>query len=234
MAKIPPVIFDLDGLLADTEYLHCQAYQRTFLEWGLELQDCQYAEHWVRHGKGIAEWVALQGLSLDPQALRLRKAEHYLALLASSLRPMSGAHELLKKLSGKTSIALASSSYRDAVDGVLAGLGIAHFFHAVVTGLDVARVKPAPDIFLRAAADLGADASQCVVVEDAEKGVLAAYSAGMRCIAVPNDYTRHHDFSRATKICSSLREITPELLRDLPPTLSRGSVSRRAAPEAGD
>jgi HAD superfamily hydrolase (TIGR01509 family) len=234
MGKLPPVIFDLDGLLADTEYLHCRAYQMAFLECGLDLQDCDYAEHWVRHGKGISDWVALRRLSLDPQALRLRKAEHYLALLSSSLRPMSGARELLQQLSGKTSIALASSSYRDAVDGVLTGLGIAHFFHAIVTGLDVAQVKPAPDIFLKAAADLGANPSDCVVVEDAEKGVLAAHAAGMRCIAVPNDYTRHHDFSSATKVCSSLSEITPELLRDLPSPLSAGLLGRRAAPENGN
>ena len=91
MAKLPPVIFDLDGLLADTEYLHCRAYQMAFLECGLDLQDCDYAEHWVRHGKGISDWVALRRLSLDPQALRLRKAEHYLALLSSSLRPLAAA-----------------------------------------------------------------------------------------------------------------------------------------------
>ena len=64
---------------------------------------------------------------------------------------------------------------------------------------------------------LGVKPEECIVLEDAEKGVLAAHSAGMRCIAVPNDYTRHHDFSRATRICSSLKEITPELLQSLEP-----------------
>jgi HAD superfamily hydrolase (TIGR01509 family) len=212
---ISAVIFDLDGLLADTECLHCRAYQMALSEHGVELLDADYAEHWVRFGNGIADWVNLRGLTLDLNRLRLRKAGHYLDLLASSLRPMEGALELLESLRGKLRIALASSSYRDAIDGVLAGLGIGHFFEVIVSGLDVAQVKPAPDIFLKAAADLGVAPAQCLVFEDAEKGVIAAHRAGMRCIAVPNDYTRHHDFSTATKICSSLKEITPEVLRSV-------------------
>jgi len=212
---IPAVIFDLDGLLADTECLHCRAYQMALLEHGVELEDADYAEHWVRFGKGIADWLSLRGFALDPHALRLRKAEHYLNLLESSLRPMDGAVELLEAFHGRTKIALASSSYPDAIDGVLSGLGIAHFFEVIVSGLDVAQVKPAPDIFLKAAGDLGVEPSQCLVFEDAEKGVMAAHLAGMRCIAVPNQHTRHHDFSKATKVCASLRDITDDFLRSL-------------------
>ena len=212
---IPALIFDLDGLLADTEWLHCRAYQAALLEHGVELKDADYAEHWVRFGKGIADWLGLRSLALDPHALRLRKAEHYLSLVASSLRPMEGALELLETFHGRTKFALASSSYRDAIDGVLTGLGIEHYFEIIVSGLDVEQVKPAPDIFLKAASDLGVEPSECVVLEDAEKGVMAAHRAGMRCIAVPNQYTRHHDFSKATRVCSSLKEITPEFLESL-------------------
>ncbi|HEY7221601.1 MAG TPA: HAD family phosphatase [Candidatus Binatia bacterium] len=215
---ISSVIFDLDGLLADTEPLHCRAYQMTLSEHGLDLTEGEYYEHWVRSGKGIADWVAMRTSHCDPQALRLRKSEHYSNLLTSSLRPMEGALELLAALHGKFKIALASSSYQDAIDGVLAGLGIVSYFDAVVSGSDVAQVKPAPDIFLKASHALGVEPAECIVVEDAEKGVTAAYRAGMRCIAVPNDCTRHHDFSRATRVCSSLREITLEALRSLETT----------------
>ena len=213
--KITSVIFDLDGLLADTEPLHCQAYQAALMEHGLHVSETDYAEHWVRAGNGIADWLALRGANLDPHGLRARKSEHYLELLGSSLRPMDGAVQLLNTLRGKMRIALASSSYRDAVDGVLNGLGIAHFFEVIVTGLDVPQVKPAPDIFLKAAKYLGVRPAECLVVEDAEKGIVAAHRAGMRSIAVPNDYTRHHDFSKATRVCRSLAEITPRLLRSL-------------------
>jgi HAD superfamily hydrolase (TIGR01509 family) len=145
----------------------------------------------------------------------MRKSEHYLMLLESSLRPMDGALELLKALHGNRRIALASSSYRDAIDGVLTGLQIAQYFEAIVSGLDVANVKPAPDIFLKAARELAVDPSECLVIEDAEKGVIAAYRAGMRCVAVPNDFTRHHDFSKATRVCSSLHEVNFDFLREL-------------------
>jgi beta-phosphoglucomutase len=212
---ITTVIFDLDGLLADTERLHCRAYQTALWEHGVSLSETDYAEHWVRSGKGIADWVGMHCLDLDPHAVRARKSEHYLALLGSSLRPMDGALELLNALYGTKKIALASSSYPDAVDGVLTGLNIAHFFEVIVSGLDVSRVKPAPDIFLKAASQMGVKASECLVLEDAEKGVLAAYHAGMRCIAVPNEHTRHHDFSKATRVCASLAEITPEFLDSL-------------------
>jgi len=144
-------------------------------------------------------------------------SERYLELLATELRPMAGALELLEKLRGKKTLALASSSYRDAVDGVLQGLDIVHYFQAVVSGVDVARVKPAPDIFLAAARQVGAMPSQCLVLEDAEKGVLAAREAGMSCIAVPTEQTRHHDFSQATRIFSSLSEVTLELIDSLSP-----------------
>jgi len=212
---ITSIIFDLDGLLADTERLHCRAYQTALAEHGIELSESDYAEHWVRCGKGIVDWVDMHRLDLSPHALRLRKSEHYLALLRSSLRPMAGAMELLNAFHGSKKLALASSSYRDAVDGVLTGLNIGHFFQVIVTGLDVPRVKPAPDIFLKAAGQLGVPPSQCLVLEDAEKGVMAAHYAGMRCIAVPNEHTRHHDFSKATRVCASLSEVTLEFLDSL-------------------
>ena len=215
LKMITTVIFDLDGLLADTERLHCQAYQLALLEHGIHLTEADYGEHWVRCGSGIQEWVGQHGYDCDPGALRARKATHYQELLHSSLRPMEGAVALLNRLSGKMRIALASSSYRDAVDGVIYRLGIANYFETIVSGLDVARVKPAPDIFLETANRLDVVPAECVVLEDAEKGVLAADAAGMRCVAVPNDYTRDHDFSKATHVCSSLDRVTIELLRNL-------------------
>lgn len=212
---ITGIIFDLDGLLADTEKLHCLAYQTAMKEHGFALSELDYAEHWVRRGDGISEWLTAHSLAIDAAAVRARKSARYLELLATSLRPMDGALELLTNLRGTVRIALASSSYRDAVDGVLAGLNIANFFEVIVSGLDVAQVKPAPEIFLKAADLLGVAPADCVVLEDAEKGIIAAHRAGMRSVAIPNEYTRHHDFSKATRICGSLAEITPAFLQSL-------------------
>jgi HAD superfamily hydrolase (TIGR01509 family) len=128
---------------------------------------------------------------------------------------MAGALQVLDTLQPHKTLALASSSYRDAVDGVLERLGITPYFAVIVTGTEVPRSKPAPDIFLAAAQQIGVAPAACVVVEDAEKGVIAASRAGMRCIAVPNRDTRHHDFSHATWVCASLHEITVELIERL-------------------
>jgi HAD superfamily hydrolase (TIGR01509 family) len=212
---ITAVIFDLDGLLADTERLHCQAYRDALLDEGINISEAEYAEHWVRSGRGIADWLTEHGFAHDPLAVRAVKSRRYLDLLACELRPMAGAIELLERLRGRKRLALASSSYRDAVDGVLDGLKIGHYFQSIVSGLDVALVKPAPEIFLTAARQLNVTPSECLVIEDAEKGVIAAHRAGMHCIAVPNDYTRHHDLSQASRICASLDEISLELIDNL-------------------
>jgi len=98
---ITTIIFDLDGLLADTEKLHWRAYQEALQAHGAVLTESDYVEHWVRAGKGIGDWVAQRGLSLDPLALRAHKSKRYLELLATELRPMAGALELLEKLRGK-------------------------------------------------------------------------------------------------------------------------------------
>ena len=87
---ITTVIFDLDGLLADTERLHCRAYQEALGSHGAAITEEEYAEHWVRSGKGIGEWVTAHNLALDPEMIRGVKAKRYLELLASDLRPMDG------------------------------------------------------------------------------------------------------------------------------------------------
>lgn len=214
---ITTVIFDLDGLLADTEPLHCQAYQKVLSAYGIYLSEMEYLEHWVRAGKGIAEWVTDHDYNVDPQKLRSQKASEYLTLVVESLRPIEGAIQVLDRMKDHKTLSLATSSYREAADAVLNRLGIAHYFAAVITGSEVTRAKPAPDIFLLAAHTVGASPMECVVVEDAEKGIVAASQAGMQSIAVPNRHTRHHDFSQATLICASLEEITLELLERLGP-----------------
>jgi beta-phosphoglucomutase-like phosphatase (HAD superfamily) len=98
---ITTVIFDLDGLLADTERLHCSAYQEALRFHGAAVTDDEYADHWVRSGRGIAEWITDRGLTLDPIALRAHKSRCYLDLLISELRPMEGAVALLEKLHGR-------------------------------------------------------------------------------------------------------------------------------------
>jgi len=209
------VLFDLDGLLANTEPLHCQAYQEMFRGLGIDLGEEEYGDHWIRAGLGVQEWVSRQRLNHNPLEMRRRKAEIYHRMLATSLHPMPGAKDLLEALHGRRKIAVASSGFQSDVEAVLSGLGFRHYFNVVATAANVARIKPHPDIFLHAASELGVPPAACVVLEDAEKGVLAARSAGMAVIAIPTPETRNNDFSSATLIASSLQDITIELLDSL-------------------
>ncbi|MCX7934032.1 MAG: HAD family phosphatase [Planctomycetota bacterium] len=215
------LIFDLDGLLVDTEPLHFEAYRRAFAEQGVTLMEVDYTEHWVREGRSAADFIAKRGWKVDAEAVRRLKVEFYSALVASSIKPMPGAVEALQRLRHRQRLALASSSYRADVNAVLAALRLTEFFEATVAREDVKNLKPAPDPFLLAAQRLGLPPPACLVVEDAEKGVRAARAAGMLCIAVPNRYTRDNDFSSACRVLQSLGDLTPELSASLAMAVDR-------------
>jgi HAD superfamily hydrolase (TIGR01509 family) len=207
------VIFDLDGLLADTEGLHCKAYVAALAEVGVILTDSEYAEHWIRRGLGITDLCSQRGLAHDPFAIRARKAVLYEQLVRSELQPMPGAHALVATLRPHFALAVGTSSFRDAAELVLSRLGLD--FEVVATVTELHRPKPSPDIFLEAARRLGVEPRQCVVVEDAEKGLIAAQAAGMPCVAVPNAHTRDHDFSKAALVVDSLDRLSVANLLDL-------------------
>lgn len=209
---VSTVIFDLDGLLADTENLHRTAYQQVFAELGVELSGEQYSDHWIRSGKGIADFLNERKLPFDPALVRRRKGRLYEQMIADGVEPMPGSLELLSSLKGRKGLALATSSYPKDAYSVLGALGFENFFSCIVAKSDVERIKPHPDIFLHAAEKMGVTPQQYVVIEDAEKGVLAAYAADMKCIAVPNEHTADNDFSKATLVVDSLKKITCDLI----------------------
>lgn len=208
---ISALLFDLDGLLADTESLQMRAYQAALLENGLVLSDDDYAEHWIRAGRNLSGYLGERQQVFPLTVLRKRKAELYHALLERSLCEMPGASQALKRLHGTMPLALASSANTAAVTFVLERLGFTAYFSAVVSAGDVRALKPEPDLFLLAAKQLGVPPQDCVVIEDAEKGILAAHRAGMRSIAIPNRHTARNDFSLATCVLDSLHAL-PETL----------------------
>jgi beta-phosphoglucomutase-like phosphatase (HAD superfamily) len=122
---------------------------------------------------------------------------------------------LVEMLHGKKRLALATSSFREHAEMVLRGLDLARYFEAIATSESAPRGKPHPDLFLYVAERLGVTAAECVVLEDAEKGVLAAHAAGMKVIAVPTRDTRGNDFSKATRVVASLADVTLPLLDSL-------------------
>ena len=212
---ISTVIFDLDGLLSDTERLHCDAWRQTLAGVGVDVSEEEFAAHWIRTGLGIEEFVQLRGLSHDPHVLRRSKFGVFVALVETSVCAMPGALELVQALHGKKRLGLATSSFRENAELVLRRLDLTRYFEVIATNESVARVKPHPDLFVHVAERMGVAASECIVLEDAEKGVVAAHAAGMKVIAVPTPHTRDNDFSKATRVVSSLTEVTLPLLDSL-------------------
>ncbi len=209
------MIFDLDGLLADTEKLHLNAYQTVFSELGFELSGQEYANHWIRYGQSTDAFISKKNLEVDPNFVRREKARFYKKLVSSSAKPMPGARELLGVLQGRKPMGLATSSYPQDAYAVIKALDFEDFFCCVATKGSVERIKPYPDIFLYVAKEMNILPEYCLVIEDAEKGILAADAAGMKSIAIPNRHTMNNDFSKATLVVNSLEEVSYELIDQL-------------------
>ncbi len=206
------IIFDLDGLLADTERLHQKAYQTVFAQHGITITDAVYREHWIGAGKGVGDYVKESGLGIDPNVIRREKGALYNQLVDEEAEPMPGALDLLSALDGRKTMGIATSSYTDAAARVLAALGVCSHFSCVIGSDQVARAKPFPDVYLLAAERLGVEPAECVAFEDTAKGIRAATAAGMKSIAVPTTQTRDSDFSMATVVVTSLENVTPAII----------------------
>lgn len=191
MSDIRAVIFDMDGVLTDSEPLICAAAVAMFKEKGLEVRPEDFRP-FVGAGEnryigGVAEKY---GFPLDILSAKKRTYEIYLDLVPKHLRAFPGAQSLVHSCRrAGLKIALASSADAIKINANLREIGLPpEQWDAVVTGEDVERRKPEPDIFLYAAQKLAISPSQCVVVEDAVNGVEAAKAAGMRCVAVAQTF----------------------------------------------
>jgi HAD superfamily hydrolase (TIGR01509 family) len=210
------VLFDLDGVLADTERLQWNAYRVALLEYGVDVGLEEYRREWIRSGFGPEYACRQYRLPIAPDELRARKAPHYQALLQTRVAPMPGAVEALRRLRDTHRLALATNTGRDDTAFILERLGIATLLHAAVVREDYAEPKPAPDAYLAAARLLGLPPAECVVIEDTERGTRAGLAAGMRVIAAPSDLTFDNDFTGCIHRLRSLDDLTPELLLALP------------------
>ncbi len=184
-------IFDMDGVLTDSEPLINAAAIAMFKELGLNARPEDFLP-FVGTGEdryigGVAE---LYHLEIDLPAAKQRTYEIYLQLVPQQLQVFPGAQQLVRSCrAAGLSVAVASSADRIKVAANLAKAELPiQLWNAVVTGEDVVNKKPAPDIFLKAAEKLGVKPTDCVVIEDAVNGIQAALAAGMRCVAVAQTF----------------------------------------------
>ena len=212
---IQAVIFDLDGLLLDSESAWDGGRRALVAEHGLEWPDGateamlgMSAPEWSRYVAGEL------GVPLDPTEISDRVVEHVLATYEERLPLLPGAREAVERIAARWPLALASSSNKEVIERVMATSGWGDVFRAWVSSEEVGRGTPAPDVFLEAARRLGVDPAAAAGVEDSHNGILAAKAAGLRTIAIPN-----HEFppgeealARADVVLGGLDELTPDVV----------------------
>ncbi len=209
------LIFDVDGVIADTERVNAEASIKVFADL-FGVQGVVRADFEAGLGRGAAEYVRaaarVHGLELsDEQVTAATEARqsYFLAMLeAEALPAFPGVLELMGAAlhAGSFKVGIATSSTREKSEAVLQSAGVPYTETAYVTGSDVTHKKPHPELFLTAAEKLGLAPECCVVIEDAPNGIEAAKAAGCRCIAVTNSAAREK-LGDADRIVDSLAEV---------------------------
>jgi HAD superfamily hydrolase (TIGR01509 family) len=212
---IEAIVFDLDGILIDSEHVWDEVRQELADERG-----GRWNENASRDMMGMSslEWSRYMrdvvGLSEEPEEISAEVVRRLEDRYRRELPLIPGAEQAVQRLAARWPLALASSSNRELIDLVLESSGLGRYFEASVSSEEVARGKPAPDVFLEAARRLGVGPTSCAAVEDSENGILAAKAAGMRTIAIPNPhYPPHEDaLAAADVVIASIEELTPAIV----------------------
>jgi beta-phosphoglucomutase len=218
MDNVLAAIFDMDGVLVDTYHAHYRSWLEMAEAEGLHFSEAEFASTFGRTSREVIAhfWGTNRD---DPQAiaaLDTRKEAAFRRIILSDFPAMPGALDLLGTLhAAGFRLAVGSSAPPANVDLVLDKLGGRSLFGAIVTGSDVTRGKPDPQVFRLAAARLGVPPAHCAVIEDAPAGVAAANAAGMASVGLMSTGRIPGDLAAAHAVVRSLREISAPMLRNL-------------------
>ena len=184
------VIWDMDGVIADTAIYHMKAWQYSFQKRGVVFTEDDFRRRFGQRNDTIIRATLGENTpQSEVDAIADEKEDDYRQRVRKNIRPLPGAIELIKSLrENGFRMAIASSAPLENIHLIIGGLGIENFFQAIVSGRDVKEGKPSPQIFLLAAEKLAVKPKNCIVIEDAVAGVTAAKRAGMHCIAVTNTH----------------------------------------------
>jgi HAD superfamily hydrolase (TIGR01509 family) len=215
---IEAVVFDLDGVLVDSEHVWDEVREELARERGGRWHERAQAD---MMGMSSLEWSRYMhdviGLAEAPDEISAEVVRRMEERYARELPLIEGAVEAVRRLHGTYPLGLASSSNRPLIDAVLANTGLSSLFEATVSSEEVPRGKPAPDVFLEAARRLRVAPDHVAAIEDSANGIRAAHAAGMRTIAIPNPrYPPPADaLALADLVLPSLDELTVDAVRGL-------------------
>nr|WP_321486022.1 HAD family phosphatase [uncultured Draconibacterium sp.] len=211
MKSIKALIFDMDGVLVDSEPFHIEIEKRMFRKMGLDISDEEHAGY-----MGTATdvmWRSIiekRNLTLNVDEMTRLTVQAGIPFFKSleKIEPMPGLEKLLKRLSGaEIPMAVASSSDAETVQIITEKSGLRKYFRYTISSSEVGKSKPEPDVFLHAAKLLGEKPANCLVIEDSKNGIKAAKTAGMFCVAYSGAASDSQDQTQADKIVSDYQEL---------------------------
>jgi HAD superfamily hydrolase (TIGR01509 family) len=210
------VIFDMDGVLVDSYAPHFQSWKRLYNEFGIDYSEADFATDFGQTSRDILRRRWHEELTDESfREIDDRKEGYYREIIRENFPAMDGASELIEALAADGfAMAVGSSGPPENVQLAIEKLQSGRLISAKVTGADVKRGKPDPQVFLMAAERLGVPPASCAVIEDAVHGVEAARRAGMTAIALTGTSTRA-DLAAADLVIDSLRELSPARIREL-------------------
>jgi HAD superfamily hydrolase (TIGR01509 family) len=230
MRPVDAIIFDMDGVIVDSEPWHEHAFREIFHELGYgENHGIDFQAYIGRSDRVLwLDFIAKHDPPHPIEELLAAKQNRLIQILRREQPIFEGLPELVERLAGRYPLAVASGSNHPVIDEVLAMKQLRRFFPVVASTQDVGRTKPAPDVFLHAARLLGFPPGRCAVVEDSAAGVTAARAAGMDVIAITHSLPREQ-LAHATHVVENYEEVERLLL----PDATAGPASFPASPVSG-
>lgn len=217
MIKI--IIFDLDGLLIDSQPLQYKAYNKVFSKYGYPISQKEWKNEWIHNSISCKKWIQKNNLPLDFTKIRSEKKKIYEQLILTDLELKDGANNAINVLSDEYKICIASASMKSSIDIISEKFDFTSRFQEIISDQEahIEKAKPFPDVFLHVAKIMKVLPEECLVIEDSVAGLKAAKSANMKCIICPDSFCKIElsEFKNADKLIKNLHEIDVKLIQQL-------------------
>lgn len=209
------ILFDNDGTLVDSETLYFKATQQVLRSAGVDITKKWFAEEFLLLNTSTLSLARAKGLTGEQiDTLRNQRNALYAKLLEDEVILMPGVFDVLQQLHGHHEMGVVTGSRRSHFEIIMRKTGIKNFFNFYITREDTEKEKPDPEPYLKALQVSWKKPHECIAIEDTSKWLLSASRANIPCLVIPNELSKDHDFSLATKIVWKFSEITSYLLEN--------------------
>ncbi|MEM7008192.1 MAG: HAD family phosphatase [Thermodesulfobacteriota bacterium] len=219
------IIFDFDGVIADTEPLHLKAFQLTLADNGIDLSHQEYVEDYLAYDDKTFFKELFKNKEIDHDGALIedymeQKSQHFESVLRGNIIILEGVPDFIREIKDIYPLSIGSGALRAEIVEILNYAGLMEHFDIIVSADDVENCKPDPEVYnkvldqLNSAANSEIKAGECLVIEDSISGIKAAHQAGMKCLAISNSYSEK-ELSDAELVVSSLSSVSVSKIQEL-------------------